>query len=250
MAFSTQPVRERVSAEEWALRVALAACHRLFAELGMVDLIFNHITARVPGAGHEILISPYGMAYDELTASTLHKIDLDGNILMAGVEHFGVNPAGYVIHSAVHGARADAACVIHTHTRASSAVSAMESGLLPISQHAMNFVGHIAYHDYDRPGKLDERPRLVADLGDRNSMILRNHGTLTVGQSVAHAFLLAHRLEMACRIQVDALSGGTLVMPPPATYEGLGGRGVTPSVELVWQAMLRRLDRRDPSYAD
>jgi ribulose-5-phosphate 4-epimerase/fuculose-1-phosphate aldolase len=271
------PLRHRVSAEEWALRVDLAACYRLVARYGMTDLVYNHITARIPGPEHHILINPYGMLYEEITASSLIKVDLDGNIVdrAEGVD-YSVNAAGYVIHSAVHAARPDVACVIHTHTRAGIAVSAMEEGLLPLSQTAMRFDGHLAYHRYEGPAfNRGERERLVADLGDRNALILRNHGLLACGPSVPQAFNLIYWLENACRIQVDILSCNRPLHWPSrevirGTAEALSGTEITLDNEretnphlkrdaqragsgyglLEWPALLRALDRADPSYRD
>lgn len=240
-------------ATEWQTRVDLAACYRLVALYGMSDLIYNHITARIPGTPEHILINPYGMLYEEITASSLLKIDLNGNILDGGDGQFGVNQAGYVIHSAVHAARHDVQCVLHTHTRAGSAVSAMKCGLLPIAQTSMRFA-HIAYHDYESVAlELDERERLVRDLGNHEAMILRNHGLLTAGASVAQAFNLMYWLEMACKIQLDAMSSGTeLTVPPPEviekTYNLYQPHVRRPFGEMEWPAMLRMLDRRDPSY--
>jgi ribulose-5-phosphate 4-epimerase/fuculose-1-phosphate aldolase len=238
---------------EWQTRVDLAACYRLVAAFGMTDLIYNHITARIPGSPDHILINPYGMMYEEITASSLIKIDLEGNIIGDHDSRFSVNAAGYVIHSAVHAARHDVQCVLHTHTRAGSAVSAMKSGLIPLAQTSMRFA-RIAYHDYESVAlKLSERERLVADLGNGEAMILRNHGLLTVGPSIAQAFNLMYWLEMACKIQIDALSGGAeLVLPSQAiideTYTLYQPQTRRPFGEMEWPAMLRYLDRRDTSY--
>jgi ribulose-5-phosphate 4-epimerase/fuculose-1-phosphate aldolase len=238
---------------EWRTRVDLAACYRLVAMFGMSDLIYNHITARIPGTPDHILINPYGLMYEEITASCLVKIDLDGRILDSGDRDAQINQAGYVIHSAVHAARHDVQCVIHTHTRAGSAVSAMKCGLLPITQTSMRFA-HIAYHEYESVAiELDERARLVRDLGGHNAMILRNHGLLAAGASVAQAFNLMYWLEMACRIQVDAMASGTeLSMPSKSiierTYELYQPQVRRPFGEMEWPAMLRLLDRRDRSY--
>jgi len=269
-------LRARVSAEEWALRVDLAACYRLVARYGMTDLIYNHITARVPGAEHHILINAYGMLYEEVTASSLIKVDLAGNIIDNGDTQYSVNAAGYIIHSAVHEARDDAQCVIHTHTAAGIAVSAMEEGLLPLSQTAMRFHGHLAYHDYEGPAfNRGEKGRLVEHLGGHNAMILRNHGLLVCAPSIPQAFNLIYWLEQACRIQVQALAcqrplhhaGDDVV---GRTAEALSGMEITldneaatnPSVTpgaqkagsgyglLEWPALLRALDRQDPSYRD
>jgi ribulose-5-phosphate 4-epimerase/fuculose-1-phosphate aldolase len=200
-------VREQVSEAEWDLRVNLAACYRLMPRFGMTDLIYNHITARVPGNEHHILINAYGLLYEEVTASNLYKIDLDGNVILQPDTPYDINYAGFVIHSAVHGARPDAQCVIHTHTRAGCAVAAMQCGLLPVSQHALRFFECMSYHDYEGPAlKLDERARLVEHLGDNDVMLLRNHGTLTLGRTIPQAFNTAYFLECACRIQVDAMA--------------------------------------------
>ena len=243
-------LQDKVSPEEWEIRVNLAACYRIFGQLGITDFIYNHITARAPGPDHHILINAFGMLYEEITASSLHKIDLDGEFVMRGESDFGVNGAGYMIHSAVHSARADAGCVIHTHTRASCAVAAMEGGLLPLSLNAMALYAGVRYHDYERPqSALEERPRLIADLGDNDIMILRNHGTLTVGRNIEHAFHLATRLENACRIQVDAMGAGAVITPSPDITGNFSAPRFSPSSALLWQAMRRKLDRIDPSYA-
>ena len=269
-------MRERVSEVEWELRVNLAACYRLMAKYGMTDLIYNHITARVPGPEHHILISGYGMLYEEVTASSLIKVDLAGNIVLKPDHGYSVNAAGYIIHSAVHEARADAQCVIHTHTRAGIAVSAMEEGLLPLSQTAMRFHGRVAYHEYEGPAfNRGEKERLVAHLGTRNAMILRNHGLLACGPSVAQAFNTIYWLEQACRIQVQVLSCQRPLHQAKAdvvalTAEALSGTEITlhnegatnPTLKpdaqkagggyglLEWPALLRALDRVDRSYRD
>ncbi|MDH0681333.1 MULTISPECIES: class II aldolase/adducin family protein [Achromobacter] len=244
--------KAEMSPQEWDTRVQLAACYRLVAHFGMSDLIYNHITARIPDTDDHLLINPYGMMYDEITASSLVKIDLAGNILDQP-SGYGINAAGYVIHSAVHGARHDVACVIHTHTRAGMAVSALKCGLLPLTQTAMRFA-RIPYHDYESVAiDLDERKRLVADLGSSDAMILRNHGLLAAGPSIAQAFNTLYWLEMACKAQVDALSSGReLCLPPPEVIEKTwllyqpGTR--RPFGELEWPAMLRLMDRKDPGY--
>jgi ribulose-5-phosphate 4-epimerase/fuculose-1-phosphate aldolase len=271
----TKSLREQVSAEEWQTRVDLAACYRLVALYGMTDLVYNHITARVP-ASNDVLINPYGMLYEEITASSLIKIDLDGNTVLQPDHDYSVNAAGYVIHSAVHSARHDAECVIHTHTRAGTAVSALADGLLPLSQTAMRFIGHIAYHDYEGPAfNRGERDRLVADLGGKNAMILRNHGLLVCASTIPQAFNLIYWLEQACKIQIDILSCGRALHVPAhdvvaSTAEALAGTEITlnneastnPHVKagaqkgqtgyglLEWPALRRRLDRLDASYAD
>ena len=244
---------ERFGEVEWKTRVDLAACYRLVALYGMSDLIYNHITARVPGTEDQLLINPYGMLYEEITATSLIRIDIEGNVLENPTGEHGVNQAGYVIHSAIHGARHDVDCVIHTHTRAGMAVSAMKCGLLPLSQTAMRF-NQIAYHDYESVAlELDERARLVRDLGNLDAMILRNHGLLTVGASIAQTFNTMYWLEMACKSQVDAMAANTeLVMPPKEvaekTYTLYRPETRRPFGEMEWPAMLRQLDRRDPSY--
>ncbi|HWG79303.1 MAG TPA: class II aldolase/adducin family protein [Stellaceae bacterium] len=249
-----KPVRDRVSDEEWRTRVDLAACYRLVARYGMTDLIYNHITARVPGEDGHILINPYGFLYTEITASSLYKIDLDGNVVLKPDTHYGINHAGYVIHSAVHGARHDVVCVIHTHSRAGMAVSAMKCGLLPLTQTAMRFHNRVSYHDYEGPAiDLDERQRLVRDLGTNDVMMLRNHGILACGRSVAEAFNILYWVEMACKAQVDAMAANTeLTLPPGDTAERtahLFSPGVRRTYgEMEWEAMLRQLDREDPSY--
>jgi ribulose-5-phosphate 4-epimerase/fuculose-1-phosphate aldolase len=246
--------RDKVSPEEWAVRVDLAACYRLVARYGWEDLVFTHITARVPGSDDQFLINPYGVFFDEMTASSLVKIDLQGNKVEDSP--FPVNPAGFVIHSAIHAARHDARCVLHTHTLNGVAVSTQRAGLLPISQHSMSVLSSLGYHDFEGPAlRDDEKPRLVADLGDKTSLILRNHGLLTVGQTVADAFVAMYYLETSCAIQVRAQSGGgELITVPKEIMESgyvqvstatgrAGGRG-----KLVWPGLLRRLDRVDPSY--
>jgi ribulose-5-phosphate 4-epimerase/fuculose-1-phosphate aldolase len=246
-----QPVQTLVSEAEWQQRVALAACYRLVASFGWDDLIFTHISARVPGPEHHFLINPYGMMFDEITASSLVKIDLDGRKVMASP--YEVNPAGFTIHSAIHGARADAACVLHVHSINGIAVSAQSRGLLPISQQSIFVLESLAYHEYEGVAlNADEKPRLVRDLGDRSFLILRNHGLLTVGATVADAFVHMYLLESACMIQVRAQGDGNLIRLGD-TIVGRGenqwrsitkGRGGV----LAWPALLRKLDRMDPSY--
>ena len=243
-----------MSPAERDTRIQLAACYRLVSHFGMSDLIYNHITARIPGPEGHLLINPYGMMYDEITASSLVKIDLDGNVL-DNPGDYGINAAGYVIHSAVHGARHDVQCVIHTHTRAGMAVSALQCGLLPLTQTAMRFA-KIPYHGYESVAiDLDERARLVADLGRSEAMILRNHGLLAVGPSIAQAFNTLYWLEMACKAQVDALAANReLCLPPPEviekTWHLYQPTTRRPFGELEWPAMLRLMDRKDPGYRD
>ncbi|HET8608121.1 MAG TPA: class II aldolase/adducin family protein [Burkholderiales bacterium] len=247
-------VRDLVSPAEWETRVNLAACYRLMAVYDMTEMIANHISARLPGSHSEFLINPYGMLYEEVTASSLIRIDLDGNVLF-NATGYGVNRAGYVIHSAVHAARPDVECVIHTHTVAGMAVSAMKCGLLPVAQTSMRFA-EIAYHDYEGIAiNLDERERLVQDLGDHEGMILRNHGLLTTGASIPEAFNNMFRLERACQVQVTALSCNTEISLPPREIVDRAAHLYKPGVRrrfglLEWPALLRKLDRIDPSYRD
>src|SRR5687767_11818594 len=221
----TRSMRDRVSNEEWLARVDLAACYRLVHHFGMDDLVYNHISARVPGEEGHFLINAYGMTYDEITASSLVKIDFDGNVVHDSGTGYGINQAGFVIHSAVHRGRPDVACVIHTHTPAGMAVSAMQCGLLPLTQNAMFFSG-VGYHDYEGPAvDLDEQKRLVADLGGHVAMILRNHGLLSVGATIPEAFITLYWLERACQAQVFALGGNTeLVHPEKSTVQKTNDR--------------------------
>jgi ribulose-5-phosphate 4-epimerase/fuculose-1-phosphate aldolase len=248
-------LRGKVSAAEWQMRVDVAACYRLVALFGMNDLVYNHISGRVPGEEGHFLINPYGYAYEEVTASSLVKIDFDGKLVLDSGTGYGINQAGFVIHSAVHKARHDVDCVIHTHSPAGMAVSALKCGLLPLTQNAM-FFGQLGYHDYEGPAiDLDEQKRLVRDLGDGAAMILRNHGLLTAGRTVCDAFVTMHWLEKACQAQVMAMACNTeLNHPSPDTvrvtnerYKPGQRRNIT---ELEWPAMLRMLDRRDPSFRE
>jgi ribulose-5-phosphate 4-epimerase/fuculose-1-phosphate aldolase len=247
-------IRDQVSAEEWQARVDLAAAYRLVALYGWDDLIFTHISARVPGADHHFLLNPYGMMFEEVTASSLVKIDLAGNKVTESP--YLVNPAGFTIHSAVHAAREDALCVMHLHTDYGIAVSAQENGLLPISQQAMLALASLAYHDYEGLALNEaEKPRLVADLGDKTAMILRNHGLLTVGRTAAEAFLAMFLLERACKIQILAQSGrGELVPIPDPIIEGVSSQlnavTVGQGAQLTWPGLLRKLDRIDSSYRE
>ena len=247
-------IRDQVSEEEWALRVDLAAAYRLVAHYGWDDLIFTHLSARVPGPEHHFLINPYTHMFDEITASSLVKIDVDGNRVMDARQP--VNKAGFVIHSAIHMGREDAHAVLHLHTPHGQAVSAMAEGLLPHTQTAMIARHDVAYHDFEGIAtELGERERLVADLGTKNAMILRNHGTLTVGESVAHAFLRMYYLERACEAQVLMLSAGRdgLYNPPQGVAEKVEHQTAPAGMKrlaegLAWPALLRKLDRIDPSY--
>jgi len=243
----------KVSVEEWQLRVDLAATYRLVAMYGWDDMIFTHISARVPGPEHHFLINPYGLLFEEITASSLVKIDMNGNKVVDSP--YPVNPAGFTIHSALHMNRDDAHCVIHLHTDDGVAVSAQADGLLPLDQHAMVIVGDIAYHDYEGIAlDLDERDRLVADIGTgKHVMLLRNHGTLTLGKSCADAFMRMYYLERACTMQVRALSGGAkLNLPNQGVPEKTAGQGQMAFEGLLgalaWPALLRKLDRLDPSF--
>lgn len=246
-------MHNKVSPEEWQTRIDLAACYRLVALHGMNDLIYNHITAGVPDEPGHFLINPYGYAYEEVTASSLVKIDFEGNVILDSDTGYGINQAGFVIHSAIHRAREDVTCVIHTHSAAGMAVSVLACGLLPLTQNAM-FFGSVSYHDYEGPAiDLEEQARLVADLGDNAAMILRNHGLLTVGGTVCEAFVVMHWLERACQAQTMAMAcNAELTIPAPDVVKLTGeryGKGQRRKItELEWPALLRMLDRRDPSY--
>ncbi|MGC4060934.1 MAG: class II aldolase/adducin family protein [Aquabacterium sp.] len=245
-------LQDKVSPEEWQLRVDLAAAYRLVALHGWSDLVFTHISARVPGPDHHFLINPYGLMFDEITASSLVMIDQDGNKL--GDSPFPVNPAGFTIHSAVHAVREDAGCVLHTHTRAGVGVSAQKDGVLPISQQSTFVLASLAYHGYEGVAfREEEKPRLQADLGDKNFLMLRNHGLLTVGKTIADAFLHMYVFESTCQIQLAAQSGGAaLTEVNPLIVQGVaqamkvqtGGMGGA----FVWPALIRKLDRIDPGY--
>lgn len=240
-----------MSAEERQTRVDLAAAYRLVAHFGWDDLIFTHISARIPGPDHHFLINPYGMMFSEMTASSLVKVDLEGE--KVGESTYDINPAGFTIHSAVHAAREDARCVIHLHTVAGVAVSCQEHGLLPLNQTAMVFNDQLAYHEYEGIAlDLDERPRLVADLGTKNALLLRNHGTLAVGPTVHEAFLTMYFLERACATQVAALAGGGPLHYPSEEAQAVVHRqaqhGVPQVARLAWAPLLRMLDAKDPSY--
>lgn len=247
-------VKSRVSEEEWKLRTDLAACYRLIALHGWDDLIFTHISARLPGTDHHFLINPYGMTFDEVTASSLVKIDLEGKKLMDSP--YEINPAGFTIHSAIHAAREDAKCVLHTHSLDGVAVSATRGGVLPISQQSVFVLASLAYHDYEGVALHEgEKPRLVRDLGDKNFLMLRNHGILTVGSSIADTFLFMYVFESACTIQVRAQSThGELISIDPKIVAGaqMAAKQVTRSAggSLAWPGLLRKLDRIDRSYRD
>jgi ribulose-5-phosphate 4-epimerase/fuculose-1-phosphate aldolase len=244
-------LRGRVSAEEWQARVDCAALYRLVALYGWDDMIFTHISMRVPGPDHHFLINPYGMFFEEITASSLVKVDLEGNIV-APTPYY-INPAGFTIHSAIHAARQDALCVIHLHTDAGVGVSAQSDGLLPISQNSLLVIPNLAYHDYEGVAlNLDERERLVKDLGDKKMMLLRNHGTMALGATAAEAFIGIFFLERACAQQVNAVSGGrdkVLIAPEAAQLETVGqSKGLGMVAGLAWPGLKRKLDRHLPGY--
>jgi ribulose-5-phosphate 4-epimerase/fuculose-1-phosphate aldolase len=253
---NVKPLRAEVSAAEWQTRIDLAAAYRLCDLYGMSDMIYTHISARVPDEPRHFLINPHGMLFDEITASCLLKVDLDGTVLYQPGGEYGLQIAGHVIHSALYRARPDVKAAMHTHTTAGMAVSALECGLLPLTQTALRFHGRLAYHDFDGPERdLGERDRLAQDLGPHNSMILRNHGLLTVGPTVAEAFTAMYGLERSCQAQVVAMACNTpLNELPEKVVEKTVGM-YAPSVVrryglLEWPALLRRLDRQDPSFRD
>jgi ribulose-5-phosphate 4-epimerase/fuculose-1-phosphate aldolase len=248
---NTASLKHKVSADEWQLRCDLAAAYRLVAHFGWSDLVFTHISARVPGPEHHFLINPYGLMFDEITASSLVKVDQQCNKLSDSP--FPVNPAGFTIHSCIHDGRPDVGCVLHTHTRAGVAVSAQQCGMLPISQQSTFVLPQLAYHDYEGVAlRDDEKQRLQADLGDNSFLMLRNHGLLTVGPTVAEAFLAMYTFESACAIQISAQAGGELVRVNPKIMETMpqvikmvtAGQGAL----IAWPALLRKLDRIDASY--
>ena len=247
-------VKSQVGEEEWKLRVDLAACYRLVALYGWDDLIFTHISARLPGPDHHFLINPYGMTFDEVTASSLVKIDLEGRKLMESP--YEINPAGFTIHSAIHAAREDAKCVLHTHSLNGVAVSATKQGVLPISQQSVFVLASLGYHDYEGVALHEgEKPRLVRDLGDKSFLMLRNHGILTVGATIPDAFLLMYLFEAACTIQIRAQSThGELIAIDPKIVAGatMMAKQVTRSAGggLAWPGLMRKLDRIDRSYRD
>jgi ribulose-5-phosphate 4-epimerase/fuculose-1-phosphate aldolase len=247
-------------AEEARLRRELAAVYRLIAHFRMTDLVFNHISVRLPGPEHRFLINPFGLLYEEINASNLVIIGLDGELVSDGP--WKVNRAGFVIHSAIHAAREDAHCVLHTHTRAGCAVAAQEHGLLPLNQMSLEFYNRVAYHEYEGIAVSDdEKKRLVADLGSHSAMILRNHGLLTVGRTPGQAFLRMFYLERSCQIQVDALAGGTAIVLPPEEirehtarqFQGASGTddyATDDHPNLAWDAMIRLVERIAPDYKD
>ena len=248
-----ESIRDRVRAEEWAIRVDLAAAYRLVAHYGWDDLIFTHLSARVPGPEHHFLLNPYQLMFEEVTASSLIKVDVHGNPVEP--TPFITNPAGFTIHSAVHMARDDAGAVMHLHTPAGQAVAAHEDGLLPLTQTAMLVLGDLAFHDYEGVAvDHDERGRIVADLGDKGAMLLRNHGTMAVGGNVGECFLKLYFIERACEAQVMALSAGERVARPPQGAAELaaqqGGVGLKMAANLLaWPALKRKAYRLDPGFA-
>ena len=239
-------IKGQVSEAEWAARVELAACYRLVDKYEMTDLIYNHITARVPGE-ETLLINLYGLLYKEMTASSLVKIDLEGNVVWKPETDYDYNYSGYVIHGAIHRARPDVSCVLHTHTRAGMAVSCMEEGLLPITQTSMRFHNRTGYHDYEGPAiDLDEQERLVRDLGEHNALVLKNHGLLTCGPSVPEAFNLMYQMEMSCRAQVDVMSARANMTMPDSEVIAHTAHLYKPETRrpygvLEWPAMIRLL---------
>jgi ribulose-5-phosphate 4-epimerase/fuculose-1-phosphate aldolase len=243
-----------MSAEEWRIRCDLAACYRLVDMFGWSDLINTRITARVPGPHDHFLINPYGLLYEEMTASSLVKIDVNGDKVEASDSE--INSGGFAIPSALHMARPDVACVLHSHTVAGCAVSMQKDGLLPLNQHALQVISDIAYHDYEGTGRnRDERARLLADFGDRHIMVLRNHGLLIVGPSIGETFVATYRMERACAMQLAFQQSGAVFNPIDeqvvhAARTRIGGGGRERAAMLEWAALLRKLDRIDPSYKD
>ena len=254
MSAFTSFVRSLVSEAEWEQRVYLAACYRMIAVNHWDDLIFSHISARVPGEESHFLINPFGMFFEEITASSLVKIDLEGHKVLDSP--YEISPAGFTIHSAIHAAREDAGCVLHLHSLNGVAVAAQAKGLLPVSQHSIYVLSSLAYHDFEGVAlREDEKPRLVADLGDKNFFLLRNHGLITVADTIPEAFLRMYMFETACTIQVRAQSGGGELIPidpqiiadaPAQVKQATRSSGGA----LAWPGLLRKLDRLDPSYRD
>ena len=251
---STLNVKDHVTEQEWQMRVNLAACYRLIALYGWDDLVFTHISARVPNTEDEFLINPYGLLFEEITASSLVKVNQAGEKVSSS--EFDINPAGFTIHSAVHEARSDAHCVIHLHTSDGVAVSTQQQGLLPISQQSLFPLSDLAYHDYEGVAlNPEEKVRLVSDLGEANFMILRNHGLLTCASTVADAFLNMYILQKACEVQIKAQSGGselTLISPQILAGIQAASKQVTKEAngDIAWPALLRKLHRTDPSFEE
>lgn len=253
MSLSDQQCQlQTIAPQEAQIRIDLAACYRLIAHFRMTDLSYTHISARLPGDGERFLLNAFGLLFEEVTATNLVTVDTAGRVLRDPTG-LGINPAGFVIHSAVHAARPDAACVLHVHTMAGMAVSAQAQGLMPITQHAMRFHNRIGYHEYEGVASDEsERARLARDLGPHKAMILRNHGLLTCGSSVAEAFNLMYYLERACQAQVGALAGGSKLHIPSVeaidTTAKIFDRAGPPALANDWKALIRMLDRVDPSY--
>lgn len=247
-------LKGKVSEAEWQARCELAACYRLVDKFGMSDMIYNHITARVPGGEEHVLINLYGLLYKEITASSLAKIDLDGKVIAKPDTDYTINVSGYVIHGCIHRARAEVKCVMHTHTRAGMAVSAMECGLLPMTQTSIRFVGHIGYHDFQGPA-IDkaEQELLVRDLGPHDAMVLRNHGLLSCGATIQQAFNTMYQLELSCRSQVDAMSSGAKLTLPDAATLAKTAHLYQPGTRrpygvLEWHALMRMLDAEQDGF--
>lgn len=255
---STARNRIAIDPAEWEARVQLAACYRILDHLGWSELIYTHTTLRVPGPEHCFLINPYGLRFDEVTASNLVKIDLEGKVI--GASEYKANTAGFVIHSALHMAREDALCVMHTHTTAGMAVAAQQNGLLPVHMYSHNFYNRVAYHDFEGPSlNLGERERLEKSMGTHHSLILRNHGLLTVGRTLPEAFIRMWRLERSCQVQIAAQAGGAaLILPSAQTCEEsarlgdqfLTGDGENALGQQEFDALIRLMDRKDPSFRD
>ncbi len=245
-------LKGQVSEEEWETRVDLAACYRLLAHFDMTDMIFTHVTARVPGPDHHLLINPYGFFFEDVTASGLVKFDLDGNVI--GDSPYTINPVGFTFHTALHAARQDVTCVIHTHSPYSVAVSALEGGLLPLTQSALRFHGKVGYHDYEGLAPSgDELGRVAADIGDKRVLVLRNHGIITAGRTIPEAFHLAHYFEQCCRTQIEVMATGAAIQTLPdhviehgaAQFDAIYSK-VMPG-EREWPTLVRIVEREDPS---
>ena len=250
----SQDIRSQVSEEEWQVRVDLAAAYRLVHHYGWTDMIFTHLSARIPGPNHHFLINPYGMMFDEIRASDLVKIDIDGNIVLEN--GYDINPAGFCIHSAIHAAREDARAVMHLHTDDGVAVSSMSEGFLPLTQTAMVIQREVAYHEYEGVAlDLSERERLVKDIGDKKLLMLRNHGTLATGSTIPECFMLLYNFERACTMQVRAMASNRLHMPSEAAMDTAASQGrklINDGTlgNLAWPALLRMLDREYPDYCN
>ncbi len=251
-AIATARIAPRGS-EEYEIRVQLAACYRLMHKCAMTDLIFTHVAARLPGNDGNFLLNPYGLLFNEITASSLVEVDVEGTVVSGG--EWGANWAGFIIHGAVLGARPDVQCSLHTHTRAGVALSMLECGVLPISQHAMAFHNRIGYHDYGAfANESEECAEMAAALGDHNAMVMRNHGLLTTGKTVAEAFISMFNLEISCKTQLDAMATGSpLVYPSEAALEHVATwfeNKPSTGKNIAWEALIRELDRDDPSFRD